>query len=241
MGFWQRTCVITCAIGLASALGGCEASSQSAADNERDPHYILGQNRAKAKDFQGAVEAFEAALEANPHSAMAHYQLAMLYEDEAADPAAAIYHYQQYLKYDPKAGNAAYITERVRNCKLQLAKDVAGQPVTPAAMQQLQDLAEKNRQLQAEVDRWQAYYFSQSTAVKTNLPAAPGEPASPASASAMPAKPAIPPRTHTVAAGENPAAIARKLGLNLEALLAANPGLDPRKLRVGQVISLPPP
>jgi LysM repeat protein len=29
--------------------------------------------------------------------------------------------------------------------------------------------------------------------------------------------------------------------LNLNTLLAANPGLNPKKLRVGQVINLPPP
>jgi LysM repeat protein len=46
---------------------------------------------------------------------------------------------------------------------------------------------------------------------------------------------------HTVAAGETPAAIARKLSLNLDALLAANPGLNPKKLRVGQILNLPTP
>jgi LysM repeat protein len=29
--------------------------------------------------------------------------------------------------------------------------------------------------------------------------------------------------------------------VNLNALLAANPGLNPKKLRVGQIINLPPP
>jgi LysM repeat protein len=44
-----------------------------------------------------------------------------------------------------------------------------------------------------------------------------------------------------VTTGETPAAIARKFGVNLNMLLAANPGLNPKKLRVGQTINLPPP
>jgi LysM repeat protein len=57
-----------------------------------------------------------------------------------------------------------------------------------------------------------------------------------------PAPPKIsPPRTHTVAAGETLAAIARKHGVSLGALQAANPGVNPKKLRVGQVLNLPQP
>jgi LysM repeat protein len=44
-----------------------------------------------------------------------------------------------------------------------------------------------------------------------------------------------------VARGETMAAIARKLGLNLPALEAANPGVNPKKLKAGQVLNLPAP
>jgi len=54
-------------------------------------------------------------------------------------------------------------------------------------------------------------------------------------AAVKPAKP----RTHTVAAGETLAAIARKSGVSLIALQAANPGITPKKLHVGQVLNLP--
>ncbi|MEI9865892.1 MAG: hypothetical protein WDN00_15350 [Limisphaerales bacterium] len=97
-------------------------------------------------DFTGAAEAFEASLEANPHSAAAHFQLAMLYENEKqinpANPAAAIYHYQQYLRFNPKAGNREVITQRIISCKQQLAADVNPLPSSPAAQQQLQQLVD---------------------------------------------------------------------------------------------------
>jgi LysM repeat protein len=247
MEFWNRTVFSTFAVCLGVALGGCEPSGQSAADDEKEPHFILGQNRVNAMDYSGAVEAFEESLEANPHSAQTHYQLAMLYGEKENNPAAAIYHYQQYLRFDPKAPNADIVNQHINTCKQQLAADVLQLPSSSAAQQQLQQFADKNRQLQDEVDKWHAYYASQTAAVKTNLPQTPGNIASPSTATMIQLQPMVEnpsvakPRTHIVAAGETPAAIARKSGMNLNALLAANPGLNPKKLRVGQVINLPSP
>jgi LysM repeat protein len=239
MGFWHRIIFTACAVSVGVVLGGCEPSAQSAADDEREPHYVLGQNRINAMDYPGAVEAFEASLEANPHSAAAHYQLGMIYSGMVSNPAAAIYHYQEYLRFDPKAGNAEVVTGRIYTCKLQLAQGLLELPSSSTAIQQLQQLTDKNRQLQDEVDKWRA---SQTAAVKTNLLPAPVkvalQPAAPVVANPQPA---AQPRTHAVAAGETPAAIARKYGVNLNALMAANPGLNPKKLRVGQAINLPPP
>ena len=79
-------------------------------------------------DYQGAVEAFEESLEVNPHSAAAHFQLAMLYDEKESDPAAAIYHYQQYLKFDPNAENAEIVNQHIATCKQQLAADVMAMP-----------------------------------------------------------------------------------------------------------------
>src|SRR5580658_7361563 len=105
MSFWFRFLLI---IWLGAALGGCAPSDQ---DEEKEPHYVLGLSKINEMDYQGAVEAFEESLEVNPHSAAAHYQLAMLYENQQSDPAAAIYHYQEYLKYNPGAENADIIRQ----------------------------------------------------------------------------------------------------------------------------------
>jgi LysM repeat protein len=249
MEFWNRTVFGTLAVCVGVTLGGCEPPGQNAADDEKEPHFVLGQNRVNAMDYSGAVEAFEESLEANPHSAQAHYQLAMLYGEKESNPAAAIYHYQQYLRFDPKAPNADIVNQHINACKQQLAKDMLQLPSSSAAQQQLQQLADKNRQLQDEVDKWRVYYASQTAAVKTNLPPTPNNIAPQPTPIVIPSpptvenpkSPVIKPRTHSVAAGETPAAIARKFGVNLNALLTANPGLNPKKLRVGQVINLPPP
>ncbi|KAL9624354.1 MAG: hypothetical protein Q9160_001316 [Pyrenula sp. 1 TL-2023] len=46
--------------------------------------------------------------------------------------------------------------------------------------------------------------------------------------------------SYTIRSGDTFSAIAQRLGLDLPALLAANPGIQPEKLQVGQVIHLPP-
>jgi LysM repeat protein len=243
MEFFRRIGLGALAIGFGLALGGCAPPGSSTADDEKEPHYVLGQNRVNAMDFQGAVEAFEESLEANPRSAAAHFQLAMLYDEKEANPAAAIYHYQQYLRFEPRAGNAEVITQRIYTCKQQLAADVLPLPSAPAVQQQLQQLAETNRFLQVQL----AYYIGQLAAAKSNNLPAPGSviPATGATTPATrttadnPRPAAARPRTHIVAAGETPAAIARKYNVSLTALLAANPGLNPKKMRVGQVINLP--
>jgi LysM repeat protein len=237
---------------LGAVLCGCEPDGQGSLDDKKEPHYILGENRVNAMDYQGAVEAFGQSLEVNPHSAAAHFELACLFDEKISDPAAAIYHYQQYLKLEPNAENAEVVNARIATCKQQLASDVMAMPSAPAAQRELEKLAEQNRQLQDQIDalkKWNDYYAAQLAAKSNSIPA-PNNPAAqqiqnPVQPEQNPAAshPAIPaaPRTHAVAAGETEAAIARKFGIKLSALQAANPGVNPNKLRVGQPLNIPPP
>jgi LysM repeat protein len=246
---------------LGIALSGCTPSGSGPLSEEKEPHFVLGKSRVNAMDFQGAIEAFGQSLEANPHSAAAHYELGWLYDEKTADPAAAIYHYQEYLQFSPHADNAEVIKQRIYRCKQQLAADVLPLPSAPAAQQQLERLSEQNRQLQDEVGKWRAYYASQLVAAKTNsppppvygasqptakpAPVQPGQMVSTAPAGANPDRPANPkpptatPRTHTVVAGETAVAITRRFGVKLSALQAANPGVNLSRIRAGQVLRLP--
>ena len=237
------------------ALTGCSSSDQSQLDEEKEPHFVLGKGRVNAMDYQGAIEAFEQSLETNPHSAAAHFELGWLYDEKVPDPAAAIFHYGQYLKLCPNADNAEVIRQRIYRCKQQLAADVLPLPSAPAAQQQLENLAEQNRQLQDEVTKWRAYYASQLAAAKTNAPppanatpqSTPGQTAQTvpvSSGNAVITRPAgtattARPRTHTVAAGDTAVGIASKYGVKLSALEAANPDMNPARIRVGQVLNIP--
>jgi LysM repeat protein len=259
MRFFVRFISLAPAILLGVVLAGCSPDEQSAGDDEKEPHFVLGKSRVNAMDYTGAVEAFQESLEVSPHSAQAHYQLACLYDTKISDPAAAIYHYQEFLRLDPKTEIADLIRRRIDGCKQQLATDVLQLPSAPAAQQQLDKLVEKNRQLQDQVDKLNAYVATLEAAAKNNPPPVANNVAvppnynyTPDDVSTPPANPGksamkitplpplkVKPRTHVVAQRETMAAIARKSGVSLAALQAANPGVSPKKLRVGQTLNLP--
>lgn len=266
MSFWIRVLFVAVALCVSAALSGC-LPDQGQSDEEKEPHFVLGQSRVNAMDYQGAVEAFEESLEVNPHSAQAHYQLAMLYDTKVPDPAAAIYHYQEYLKFDPDAANAGIVNQRIEACKQQLAADVLALPSTSVTQQQLEKLIEQNRQLQDqvdqlqnEVDKWRAYYASvqamtnpvpQNNAVVAQTPTVQPTPAlsdqSPViethSETHVEAHSSSTDfgqgREHEVVAGETAAAICRRYGIHLGELQAANPGVNLSRIRVGQILKIP--
>src|SRR5476651_1849371 len=172
MDFWKTFSPGAFALCLGAVLCGCEPAGQSSLDDKKEPHYILGENRVNAMDYQGAVEAFGQSLEVNPHSAAAHFELACLFDEKISDPAAAIYHYQQYLKLDPKAENAEVVAARIATCKQQLAADVMSMPSAPAAQRQLEGLVETNRQLLEQIEllkKWNAYYAEQLAAKSNSI------------------------------------------------------------------------
>lgn len=261
MSFLGRFIWHTLAAVIFIAVAGCSPPEPGQLAEEKEPHFVLGNNRFNAMDYAGAIEAFQQSLEVNPHSAQAHYRLAQLFDTkEPQDPAAAVFHYQEFLRLNPGADNPDIIRQRINTCKQQLAADVLQMPSAPITLRQLEELTETNRQLQAQVDRlnetvrkWNAYYASQQAAAKSNPPTSPDHLSSnqspddmttPTTPPTKPApakpKPVVKPRTHIVAARETLASIARQHGVSITALQAANPGVTPKKLRVGQSLNLPP-
>ena len=237
----------------AAVVTGCFPDGSSLQDEEKETHFQTGRARVNGMDYGGAVEAFNKALEVNPHSAAAHFELGWLYADKQPDPAAAIYHYQKYLALRPKAENAETIKQHIFRLKQKLAEAVLPLPATSGVQRQLEELMDKNRQLQEEVDKWRAYYANRDGVSATNLPggnqggraqsASGGQPP-PGGSSLQPAPlenrksaPAV--RSHKVQAGETPSAIAKKYGIKLDALMAANPRLNPNRMQVGQVLNIP--
>src|SRR5579862_1496047 len=98
-------------------LSGCGPSGAGPLDEEKEPHFLAGKNRISTLDFKGAVQCFEKALQVNPESAAAHFELAWIYDEKEVDPAAAIYHYDHYLRLRPGAQNADLAKQRITICK----------------------------------------------------------------------------------------------------------------------------
>ncbi|HOX56980.1 MAG TPA: LysM peptidoglycan-binding domain-containing protein [Candidatus Paceibacterota bacterium] len=236
-------------------LSGCLPSAPK--DEEKEPHFQAGRSRVNTMDFKGAIESFEKALEVNPKSASAHFELGWLYDQKESDPAAAIFHYERYLKLYPNSPKEQMVTNHIMACKQQLAQAVSLAPGLDKRQRDLEQLAEENRRLREEVDKLRAeatrlqILTNRSGAALTVVRATqatgaqPGSPGIASSGGTSAARPAAavtaPSRTHTVKAGETLSLISRRYGVKVEALMLANPKVNPRRIQVGQRLIIPPP
>jgi LysM repeat protein len=129
---------------LLSLVTGCFQFSSSSLEEEKDPNFMEGKKRVNARDYDGAIDYFEKALQANPRSAAAHFELAVLYEQHSNDWAAAIYHYQRHLEFRPNSAMAEVVKQRITACKLELAKTVSIAVVNREVQRDLTRLAQTN-------------------------------------------------------------------------------------------------
>ena len=253
---------LSCAAGILLALmaGGCFPSGDSPLDEQKEPHFITGKNLATQMDYQGAIDSFEKALEVNPRSASAHFELAWLYENKAQVPdyAAAIYHYDRFLKLSPKSDKADLVRAHMNSCKLELAKTVSA--FSPwNGQHDMENLMLENKNLKAQLAQYQAaanhspapaqQAVSQPVPQPVPVRAAPAPASHPVEmARSTPQPPGssrpvatVGIRTHTIKSGENPSTIAREYGISVAALMAANPQVRPTHLQVGQSLNIPAP
>lgn len=244
--------------------GGCGPAAQSQSEEEREPHYLAGKARVSSLDYQGAVESFEKALVVNPQSASAHFELGCLFEQRLSDPAEAIYHFQKYLKLRPHADNMDVVNQWIMSCKQELARAVSLGPITEKQQKELEKMVDENKklidentQLKAELTQLRTSATQPATqaavppepVVRTNRTGTAPLTTTPTlvavvtpgtrSTTTRPSAGSAAARTHTVKAGETPALIARRYGVKLNALMEANPRLDPRRMRVGESLTIP--
>ena len=249
---------------LGLCLSGCGPSGSGPLDDQKEPHFLAGKSRITMLDYKGAIESFEKALQVNPKSAAAHFELGWIYDQKEADPAAAIYHYGHYLLLQAHAENAEVVKQRISSCKQALADTMYLGPLNDKVQRQLEQvgeenkrLVEKNKWLEQELAKWTNYagLFPGVTNRQSFQSVEPLRAAQPSrnaqitpavlvqSTSAITATPrqtsSGTTRTHTVKSGETPSLIARKYGVKLESLMAANPSVDARRLKVGQLLRIP--
>src|SRR5208283_467817 len=142
-------------------LSGCLPSAPK--DEEKEPYFLAGKSHERTMDFNGAVESFEKAVEVNPKSAPAHFELGWLYDQKESNPAAAIYHYERFLKLSPSSRKEDMVKDRILACKQQLAQSVSLGPVTETQTREFEKLAEENKRLHEEVEKWRASASRQQT------------------------------------------------------------------------------
>jgi len=249
-------------------LSGCYPNSEGRMDEQKNPYFLSGRERVTARDYQGAIEAFEKALEENPRSALAHYELGLLFEQRVSDYPAAIHHYSRAIKLRPDAYPSENARERLPGCTQEIVKAQSMAIVNPTVLRDLERCREEAHQLRKQLEAWQAFHASRSSSPtllvttpgqpglispRTNLAAAPNfgrtdsagpgrgiTPLPPPGRTPPPAPAPDATKAHTVKDRETPTSIARRYGIKVDALLAANPTVDPRRLRPGQTLKIPP-
>jgi tetratricopeptide (TPR) repeat protein len=247
-------------------LSGCWPAGPAPLDEQKESNFLTGKARAQDRDFDGAIESFEKALEVDPHSASAHFELAIIYDQQKNDYAAALYHYEKARRLRPNGWPSDIARDRLEVCKRELAKTVTQTPTVEYMQRELDRLMMENQQLRQRVLEWQNHYQGGSSpmpALITNLVLGPGSgplaapqlagraegprpgmtsntgARDPAAGSGAPAPSPAAPRAHKIAAGDTPSKIASRYAIKLSSLRAANPGMDERRLRVGQTLVIP--
>ncbi len=295
---WSRYAI---AIALGALCAGCSPSGQGDYDEMKDTHFLQGKRRQQNMDYRGAAEAFENALEANPKSSAAHFELGLLYAEEMNKDvtapeerdrhhATAIYHLEKFLLLNPQSPLADRVQQQITACKLELARTVGFTLLSSTVQNEFERLNATNSVLRQQTEQLklrlaqQAYAYSNQFAAMQSqylaaLNAATNRPSTissnngavlsdqtargpvpipatvpsvraPEARSPVADRPApLPSRSadvagakgHVVRSGDTLASIARKYGVSLNALTTANPGVEPRRLKVGQTIKIPAP
>jgi tetratricopeptide (TPR) repeat protein len=244
---------------------GCFPGNDNHQDEDRDPHFQRGRDLVNSQEFKAAAEEFEKALETNPRSAAAHYELGCLCDGKLGDYAAAVYHYERLLRLDPESPRASLVRERIRGCKLELAETEFPLPNSQNLQREVNDLTEKNRLLQRQLDEARGHAGTNLAPlpgpVAAQAPGTMGNNTTPAAAvpqgtnavltststqgtGAVPVRVAAAPEashphTYVVQAKDSIYSVANRYGLKTSAVLAANPKVDPNHLKIGQSLNLP--
>src|SRR5437899_8715839 len=151
---------------------GCESPRGVDRDEQKNPHFLEGKERAKARDYKGAIEAFEHALETNPNSALAHFELGMLYEkhDDQNEwrHVLALYHYYRAYELRPNAYPADNAKVRIQACRQELAKAESLAPLYPSMQRELEKLREENSQIRRQLEFLQNQALARTASASSN-------------------------------------------------------------------------
>lgn len=250
---WVLGAVLALALWLAA---GCTPGGYSGEEN--DQNIQAGKLQRRSGFYLEAEEAFHRALQNHPNSAAAHYELGQLYYEYMTNYTAALYHFERYRALRTKPANDDVLKLMIVECKRELAKDVPLGTIGLQQQQEIRRLKDTNALLQIQVEQLRLQLAQRPPPAAANrnpttmLPSEPSERATSAPAPARLTAPEttvstnLPPRTpgartHLVKPGETLAAIARRYKVELSAVIAANPGLDPRRLQPGQTVKVPGP
>jgi len=251
---------------LSLAALGCQPSDNILLSDGENPHLKEGLALVSAMDDKNAVRRFERALEVNPSSIRAHFELGLLEQNFNKDYVSALYHYKKVLELKQSGWPAENVRQLMAGCRQELVRSEAITPTFQAMQRDIDQLRKENDQLRDELASVQKGQTranlnpvpEAATPVRNEEPPSSPRttptPASDPSPSPRPTRPSpnqpyTPSEavlamrtgyiTHYIKSGETLMALSRKYDVPITSIQAANRGLDPRSLRVGQPVRIP--
>jgi LysM repeat protein len=132
-----RTFATLIGLALLAGLLGC---GRNALLDERNIYYIRGMKLREAKKNDEAADAFQTCLRLSPQSALAHLQLALIYDGTLDDSLAAVYHYRRFLEMRPDHPDAEAVKGWLAKAEEKLVRRLQ-QAALYAAISQTDDAA----------------------------------------------------------------------------------------------------
>lgn len=207
------------------ALTGCD---KLITDKPKDK-IAVAEQKAKARDYTGAIKIYESALDGTPEAAEIHYRLAVIYDDKLRRPADALHHFQRYLELLPSGEFAKEAEAYKKEATVKLVR--SGTLGGPASQSELVRLKNENLSLQKQLleAKQRAVALSVTAAKRAEETKAPLPPGA---------------RRHTVQPGETLGTIALKYygskARSADILDANNVQLGGKdRIRPGQVLIIP--
>ncbi|MEM1059329.1 MAG: tetratricopeptide repeat protein [Verrucomicrobiota bacterium] len=162
----MRLSVIAGACALALVAGCNQQDPNLAKETSENPFFAQAEAQLQANNYVEAVNSYEAALQANPEVAQAHFEIARIYSERLNDPVSAIYHFDRYVELRPESDQRASVEQLRDDAKLTFAANNAKDSVE--LQQTITRLQNENKLLKDELEG-----FKQRLAAATSPPAGP--------------------------------------------------------------------
>ena len=108
------------------------------------PLFIKAKHSENNGEYKKAVECYEKYLRVNPASAVTHYALAELYNDNIDDPFYAVYHFKEFLKLKPNSPDRDSIQSWIDAAEKKMADRILERDPESVSKEEVMKLKEYN-------------------------------------------------------------------------------------------------
>lgn len=143
--------LLTVSVLIVLGMAACQPIDKNLeAEDSRNPHFKKAESFIEAKNYVEAAREYEAAIQANPNVATAHYELGRIYGEKLGDEISSMYHYSKFLELRPTSDKREAVQALLDNEKFVLATKLPNSPVANAEM--FAKLQSENANLKKELE-----------------------------------------------------------------------------------------